>query len=211
MKKKLLFPVYICSLSFLINMLPALLGFNRQPFENSALISSTMVWFSYLLCLYFIGINGNNREILVRISIVMLAALILPLAQIIKHAGENARSAANGILPAMDVLLLYLSRTSLLLFSISILLKKAMLLRAMMFLFLIMIFTSFTLTVHGVFILVAQAEKSSLLSQISTYLNPVAIFSLFLLQYYIFQLGITSKNINSKQKSLLTSNTNNEL
>jgi len=184
MKKMPVFPFFICSASFIVNMHPALLGFSTQPFESISLISSTTAWFSYLFSLYFFGAKDSKRTSLVYINVLLYGAIILPLLDVFIKYPENIQTASNGILSGIYVFLNYASRISLLLFAISVLMKKETLLRIVMFSLLALIFTSFLTCVYELIVLLNQSEETTIFSLISTILNPIAIFSAVILQLY---------------------------
>jgi len=185
MKKLSVFIVLISSASILINVYPAITGFSDQPFDSISLISSTIAWLTYLYSLYFLIANENRRTILASLSTILLATILLPLYDVFSKSPENIELAKDGFLSGIYVFMNYLSRISLLLFAVSILIKKELTLRVAMITLSCLIFTSFLTCIYEWFVLFNTTELITLYTWIARTLDPFAILSLFLLQLFL--------------------------
>jgi hypothetical protein len=185
MKNKPIFSVYVGSLSILLNVVPALTGFADKPFASLSLISSTVAWLCYLLSLQVIATDTANKKLLVPLCITLLLTVIYPLADVIYHSRANAIFAATGFLPYVYTLLNYLSRISLLAFALLVLKRKPDVLLIVMTAFCIMVFVSFLCTVYELSITLRKTAMPGLYSMLMRVLDPIAILSIFLLQFHL--------------------------
>jgi hypothetical protein len=184
MKKMPVFPFFLSAASDLINTYPGFTGFSKQPFDSISLFSSTIAWLCYLFTFYFLGREETRRSSLVNISLLLIATIIFPLIDVFIKSKENVEYASTGILPAIYTFLNYASRILLLLFSVSILMRKELLLRIVMILLASLIFTSFVLTSYELIVFLSKRETAVSFSLIPKILDPIAIISLFILQLY---------------------------
>ena len=185
MKKLPVLLFYICSLSMLVNLYPALVGYGENTFDSISLISSTTAWFSYLFSLYFLSWKPNDRNPLVYLNILLLATIFFPLFDVFLKSTENLKMASEGLLPGIYVFMNYASRISLLLFSVGVLFRKELALRIAMITLASLIFTSFSVTFYELIAMFIRGEPQSTFTLISKILDPVAIMSTFLLQLYL--------------------------
>ena len=203
MKKLPVFTVLITSASILINVYPAIIGFKAQPFNSISLVSSTIAWLSYLYSLYFLSSEGNRRTLLTGLNILLLVTILLPLYDVFSKSPENIELASKGFLSGLYVFMNYVSRISLLLFSISILTQKEFTLRIAMIILSGLIFTSFLTCVYEWFVLFNNTEPLTLYTWIARTIDPFAILALFLLQLYLIinrKVVINSQSSNSISK-----------
>jgi hypothetical protein len=185
MKNKPIFSVYVGSLSILLNVVPALTRFADKPFASLSLMSSTVAWLCYLLSLQVMATDNTNKKLLVPLCVTMLLTVIYPLADVIYHSGANAIFAASGFMPYVYTLLNYLSRISLLAFALLVLSRKSNILLVVMNAFCIMVFVSFLCTVYELVITLRKTEMPGLYSMLMRVLDPIAILSIFLLQFHL--------------------------
>ena len=184
MKKLPAFVLFICSVSMLVNLYPAIVRFGDYTFDSISLISSTTAWFSYLFSLYFLTWKSNDRNPLVFLNILLFITIIFPLFDVFSKSPENIKMASDGLLPTLYVFMNYASRISLLLFSVGVLFRKELALRVAMILLAFLIFISFSVTSYeliALFLSTAPAHGFALISKI---LDPFAILFTFLLQMY---------------------------
>jgi hypothetical protein len=184
MKKMPVFPFFISAASDLINTYPGFTGFSKQPFDSISLFSSTTAWLCYLFSFYFFGRKESKRSSLVNISLLLIATIIFPLIDVFIKSTKNIEYASTGILPAIYTFLNYASRILLLLFSVSIIMRKELLLRIVMILLASLIFTSFVLTSYELIVFLNKTETPMQYSLIPKILDPIGIISLFILQLY---------------------------
>jgi hypothetical protein len=184
MKKMPVFPFFLSAASDIINTYPGIKGFSSQPFDSISLFSSTIAWLCYLFSFYFLGQKESKRSSLVNISLLLIATIIFPLMDVFIKSKQNFEYASTGILPGIYTFLNYASRILLLLFSVSIIIRKELLLRVVMILLATLIFTSFVLTSYELIAFLNKKETTVSYSLISKILDPIAIISLFILQLY---------------------------
>ncbi len=178
------FAFFISAASDLINTYPGFTRFSKQPFDSISLFSSTIAWLCYLFTFYFLGREETRRSSLMNISLLLIATIIFPLIDVFIKSKDNVEYASTGILPAIYTFLNYASRILLLLFSVSILMRKELLLRIVMILLALLIFTSFVLTSYELIVFLSKGETAVSFSLIPKILDPIAIISLFILQLY---------------------------
>ncbi len=185
MKKLLLLPLFVCSLSFTVNMIPSILGLCTQTFDSISLISSTISFFSLLLTLYFIATETTNKAQLKNINIAILISIIFPIYDIVTKTSINIASASAGLMPAIDQVMNYGSRILLVLIPVSYLLKKATMLRISLIAMSSLVFISFIQCVNELIKFINITDKPSVFHQFSTILNPICILLFFLLFVYV--------------------------
>ena len=130
------------------------------------------------------GRKESKSSVLVNISSLLIATIIFPLIDVFIKSTTNIEYVSTGILPAIYTFLNYASRILLLLFSVSILLQKELLLRAVMILLAALIFTYFVLTSYELIAFLNKRKTVVSYSLIPKILDPIAIISLFILQLY---------------------------
>jgi hypothetical protein len=184
MHRILLFIIMVGTTSFLVNMYPALSGFKERPLSSISLILSTIAWFCYLCSLYLFNRKKYGTATVKKINYLLIVAIIFPLIDVVMKTESNAAYARGGLLPAVYTLLNYASRISLIIFSACILTKQADVLKIIMSLLAIMIFTSFITTVYGLMVFFKNDGQKSVYLIVSKTLDPIAILSIFLLQLY---------------------------
>lgn len=169
----------------LVNLYPAIAGFEKHTFNSISLISSTIAWFSYLFSLYFLSWKPNERNSLVFLNILLFITIIFPLFDVFSKSTENLKIASEGLLPGLYVFMNYASRIALLFFSLGILFRKELAFRVAMIALASLIFTSFSVTSYELIAMFVSNGTQSLFTLISRILDPIAIISTFLLQLYL--------------------------
>ncbi len=184
MKKLPAFLLFVCSISMLVNLYPALNGFREHTFDSISLISSTIAWFAYLFSLYFLIWKPKDWNSLVVLNRLLFIAILFPLFDVFLKSPENFEQASTGLLPGLYVFMNYTSRISLLAISVGILMRKELALRIAMVSLASLIFISFTVTSYELIVLIFRSEPSACFARVSKILDPVAILFMFLLQIY---------------------------
>lgn len=185
LKKLLFFVVIVCTSSYVVNLISGFKGEYTGLYERISLISSTIAWFSLLLTLYFIAARLSKNYSLKLISIVLLAAISLPLYQVFSTSSQSIESASSGLLPAVFEFLNYAWRILLALISISVLMRKPVLFRVSLMLMLALVINSFCFRVSELIQMINLPEKPGFIFQFSEILDPVAILLFLLLILYV--------------------------
>lgn len=185
MKKLLVIPLAICTLSFIVNLASWFSGDYTLLYDRISLISSTIAWFSLLLTLYYIAGKQSKPGNLKKINIVLLLAMFLPLFNIFKATPQSLETSSTGILPAVFEFLNYAWRILLALIALSVLMKKASMLKITLILLSALVLNSFFFRVKDLLQMISQAEQPAIINQLARILDPVGIILLFLLIMYV--------------------------
>jgi len=194
MKKLLVIPLAVCTLSYIVNLVAWFSGDYTLLYDRISLISSTVAWFSLLLTLYFIAGKQNKPSNLKMINIVLLLAMFLPLFNIIRTTPQSLVTASTGILPSVFEFLNYAWRILLALIAICVLMKKASMLRITLILLSALVFNSFCFRVIELYQMINQAEQPAMINQLARIIDPIGIILLFLLIIYVVS---NKKNISN--------------
>lgn len=196
MKKMPIFPFVIDSVSMLVNLYPVFSHSGTNVYNSMSLILSTNAWFSYLFCLYCLGTKPAKPGLLKGLGLLLVATMLFPLYDVLSHSSENVQNIVTGFLPAIYVLLNYLSRISLIAFGIGVLVKSAKTIRFTIAFISVLVVISFLCTGYEMAKIAPIISNLDFFPLLSKLLDPFAIGSFLILHFYILKNIQTNKHSN---------------